>query len=137
MDAAVSDASNRTKPVVLVVEDVPSVIKVIRAALRDVPVEVVDAADGLAGIDRIKELRPNLVFLDLALPIMTGWDVLRYVREDDEASSIPVVIITAHGDSQTAALAQEAGADRFIAKPFRPAEIRRVIDEFVHLPAVP
>ena len=121
--------------VVLVIDDVRSVLQLIRAALIDHPVDVLSAIDGGSGLALAQELRPDLVLLDLALPVMDGWEILAALRADPATQQVPVVIVTAHGDSDTAARARELGADGFISKPFRPAELRRVIEGYLDPPA--
>ena len=124
----------RNNKVVLVIDDVKSVLQLIRAALIDHPVDVLTAADGGSGLALAQELTPDLILLDLALPVMDGWDILAALRSDPATSSVPVVIVTAHGDSDTASRAREAGADGFISKPFRPTELRRIIEGYLDTP---
>ena len=114
--------------VVLVIDDVNSVLQLIRGSLIDQPVDVVTALDGGSGLALAQEIKPDLILLDLALPVMDGWEVLDVLRSDPSTADLPIVIVTAHGDSNTAARAREVGADGFISKPFRPAELRRIID---------
>lgn len=116
---------------VLIVEDVPNVTRLIKASLAGKPIRIESLADGREGLDRIRELRPALVVLDLALPTMHGFDVLRELRSDAATASIPVIIVTAQNDSETALRARRLGADRFVAKPFLPNELRRAIDFFL------
>lgn len=115
--------------VVLVVDDVQTVVQFIRGALAGYSVDVVTAPDGESGLELARELVPDLVLLDLALPGLTGWEVLSALRAEPATSHVPVVIVTAHGESGSASRARDLGADGFIAKPFRPAELRRAIQE--------
>ena len=117
-----------TNKVVLVVDDVPTIIQLIRGALAGRAVDLVTAADGQTGLDLARRLEPDLMLLDLALPVMDGWSVLTALQADEATASIPVVIVTAHGDSDSAARARDLGADAFLSKPFRPAELRRIAD---------
>lgn len=114
--------------IVLVIDDVKTVLQLIRFSLTDHPVDVVTALDGATGLELAREISPDLLLLDLALPGMDGWEVLEELRADPVTADVPVVIVTAHGDSDTAARAREAGTIGFISKPFRPAELRRVIE---------
>ncbi len=117
--------------VILVIEDVVSTTRFISAVLAADPFQIVTATDGRKGQQLVAELLPDLILLDLALPEVDGFDVLDSIRADPATAATPVVIITAHGDSSTAAEARDRGADAFIAKPFRPAELRRVISRFL------
>ena len=76
----------------------------------------------------MREVRPVVVLLDLALPGIDGWEVLTRIRTDEELAEIPVVIVTAQGDSATAVKARRLGANGFVAKPFRPSDVRRAVD---------
>jgi CheY-like chemotaxis protein len=120
--------------VVLVIDDVESVLQLIRGTLIGHPVDVLTASDGGSGLALAKEVTPDLVLLDLALPVMDGWDILTALRADPATEHVPVVIVTAHGDSDMAARARELGADGFISKPFRPAELRRIIESHLAPP---
>ena len=117
--------------VVLVIEDVASVTQFISAALAADPVHIVTATDGRQGQRLVAELLPDLVLLDLALPGVEGFEILESIRANPDTANTPVVIITAHGDSGTAAEAKDRGANAFLAKPFRPAELRRVVSRFL------
>ncbi len=119
------------KKIVLVIDDVKSVLHLIRAALVDYPVDVVTAGDGGAGLALARELTPDLVLLDLALPVRDGWEVLETLRAEPATAQVPIVIVTAHGDSNSASRARSLGANGFISKPFRPAELRRVISHLL------
>lgn len=121
--------------VVLVIDDVKSLLQLIRGSLIHQPVDVVTALDGGSGLALAQEIKPDLILLDLALPVMDGWEVLDALRSDPSTADLPIVMVTAHGDSDTAARARKAGADGFISKPFRPAELRRIIDEHLAEPA--
>lgn len=122
---------NTSSSVILVVEDAAHVLQLITASLAGASVHLVTATDGAQGLELAQELGPDLVLLDIALPGMDGFEVLRDLRGNPKTAAVPVVIITAHGDSATASRARTEGADYFIAKPFRPAELRRVIDQFL------
>lgn len=120
-----------TNKTVLVIDDVASILEVIRGALADYPVDVVTASDGETGLRLARELRPDVVLLDLALPVRDGWEVLAALKEDAATASIPVVIVTAYGDSDNAAKARQMKASGFLSKPFRPTELRRHIDRYL------
>jgi CheY-like chemotaxis protein len=123
----------RTNKVVLVIDDVDSVLQFIRVALAGRSVDIVTAIDGASGLELAKELVPDVVLLDLALPELNGWEVLEGLRSDPATARVPVVIVTAHGESGAAARARDLGANGFLSKPFRPTELRRLVDR--HLTA--
>jgi CheY-like chemotaxis protein len=120
-----------------VIEDEPKIVRVISETLAGARYEVVSAADGPAGLASLQAQRPALVLLDLALPGMDGWEVLERIRQlEAPESHTPVVIVTAHGDSGTAVEALHRGADGFLAKPFQPTDLRRVVKEHVDVDVV-
>jgi DNA-binding response OmpR family regulator len=114
---------------ILVIEDEPKIVRVISETLVDMPYELSSAPDGPSGLASFRDRKPALVLLDLALPRMDGWEVLAAIRRSEEPGShTPVVIVTAHGDSATAVEARDRGADGFLAKPFQPGDLRRVVE---------
>ncbi len=119
------------RSVVLVIEDEPHIVRVIQETLATRPLDLEAAMDGRSGLEMVRELRPSLVLLDLALPDIDGWQVLAEIRSEAGPNKLPVVIVTAQGDSATAAEARRLGANDLVSKPFRPAELRRVVDAFI------
>ena len=111
---------------ILICEDEDSLRELVRVSLGD-GYTFFEAADGIESIDLARELRPDLVILDLMLPRKSGVEVLAELRGDQTIRDTPVVVITAWTHAQQAAVA--AGADRFVAKPFDPDELREVVLE--------
>lgn len=103
-------------PVVLLVEDSPSLSAAYAEYLRDEPVELRTAETGAEALDVFAAHNPSALILDLKLPDMSGLDVLRRVREADP--TVGVIIITAHGSVNIAVEAMRAGATDFVMKPF-------------------
>src|SRR6188508_1329653 len=115
------DAMER-QPKILVVDDTPSNIKVLDAALTPRGYAVIGAGSGAEGLRSIAEEAPDLVLLDVVMPGMDGYEVCRRLRADPATQLLPVIMITASGD-QEKVRAIEAGADDFIQKPFDQAEL--------------
>ena len=116
--------SRDRRPTLLIVEDEAPLRELLRVSLGDDFVYL-EAANGSAALDLVARHRPSLVLLDLMLPGMTGLDVLRALRADDEAGDIPVVGVSAWVHLEPEALA--AGADRFVTKPFDPDALRATV----------
>jgi two-component system response regulator MtrA len=108
------------KPTVLYVEDDERIRSVLTAALEDEGYEIVEAADGETGVQLVGSRAIELAVVDLRLPGMTGFDVVREIRRQ---SAIPIVILTAHGDSHDVVAGLEAGADDFLSKPIGAKEL--------------
>ncbi|HEY3810821.1 MAG TPA: response regulator [Acidimicrobiales bacterium] len=98
---------------ILVVEDDPAIARILCLLLQRSGRAVLQAADGRGGMALFDDQQPDLVVLDLALPGVDGWGVLRYIRA---ASAIPVVVVTS--DVRSADRSRAEGADAFVTKPF-------------------
>lgn len=117
---------------VLIVEDSPSVRRLIEISIRPLGVKILSAGDGLAGLELARLERPEVILLDIGLPGIDGWEVLEGIRSDPSTEHIGVIIVTAHAQPEVAAAAERRGADGFITKPFRPAELRDEIKALVN-----
>ncbi|HLN80511.1 MAG TPA: response regulator, partial [Thermoanaerobaculia bacterium] len=102
---------------ILVVEDSPDIRVLVRMLLEAGGHEVLTAADGQAGVEAAREVQPDLVLMDLSLPILSGWEAARAIKDDPATCSIPVVAVTAHAMHGDRERALAAGCDGFIAKP--------------------
>lgn len=102
---------------VLLVEDNEASRDMLGRRLQRRGFEVAVAADGAEGLERARSLRPDLVLLDLSLPVLDGWTVARILKRDAATSSIPVVALTAHAMAGDRERALAAGCDDFATKP--------------------
>ncbi|MCP3974954.1 MAG: response regulator [bacterium] len=116
---------------VLVIEDSASVRRLIEVCLRVLEVQLSAAEDGIKGLALARELRPDAIVLDIGLPGMDGWEVLRHLRADQSTADIKVLILTAHAQPEVAEQAVAGGADDFMTKPFRPTELRERIEKLL------
>ncbi|HEY8437514.1 MAG TPA: response regulator transcription factor [Candidatus Limnocylindrales bacterium] len=107
---------------VLVIDDEPDVIESVRLGftLQWREIDVVGAGTGDAGLDAIERERPDIVLLDIGLPDIDGFEVLRQIRA---FSDVPVVMLTAHDDSMDKVKGLELGADDYVTKPFNHLEL--------------
>jgi CheY-like chemotaxis protein len=88
--------------------------------------EVILAADGAEGVAAARRERPDLILMDMSLPVMNGWDATRALKADPATQSIPVIALTAHAMSSDHARAMEAGCDDFDTKPI---ELQRLLQK--------
>lgn len=116
---------------VLVIEDSASVRRLIEVCVRSLPIELSSAEDGITGLDTARRMLPDVIILDIGLPGMDGWEVLRNLRSESATAAIRVLVLTAHAQPEVAAQAVEGGADAFMTKPFRPAELREQIEKLL------
>jgi DNA-binding response OmpR family regulator len=105
---------------VLVVDDEPKIVDVVREYLEHAGFAVRTAGDGPAALERARALAPDLIVLDLGLPGLDGLDVARQLRR---SSRVPVIILTARGDEVDRIIGLELGADDYLVKPFSPREL--------------
>lgn len=99
--------------------------------LRVLGIDVKSAVDGTAGLESIREDRPDAVVLDIGLPGLDGWEVLRQLRDDPETADLKVLVLTAHAQPEMADRAAKGGADSFMTKPFRPLDLRVQVEKLL------
>jgi len=104
---------------ILVVDDDPSIRKMVIAALKrdGVPYTFAEAGNGRDALEVMRELLPDVVVLDLMMPLVSGWDVLRERAEDEGLKKIPVIVVSANRDPELATAVQ-SGICAFLPKPF-------------------
>src|SRR5205807_5872802 len=105
---------------ILVVDDDPLIVRLVRTHLDRTGYRVLTASDGEQALDLVAAEMPDLVVLDLMLPELDGYEVCRRIRE---FSMVPVVMLTARGEQGDKLRGFEAGADDYLTKPFAPAEL--------------
>ena len=108
---------------VLVIEDEPNIIEALSFILSRDGWTVHTHSDGVNANERIRATPPDLVILDVMLPGKSGFDILRDLRADPEMQALPVLMLTARGQTRDRELAEKLGVNRFITKPFSNAEV--------------
>ena len=105
---------------VLIVEDDTNIAELLHLYLEKEGFETAVANDGGKGVELFRSFHPDLVLLDIMLPVMDGWSVLKKIRENDKT---PVIMLTAKGETQDKVAGLEGGADDYIVKPFEMKEV--------------
>ncbi|MBC55996.1 MAG: two-component system response regulator [Confluentimicrobium sp.] len=108
---------------VLLIEDEPNIIEAIRFVLSRDGWNVQTHSDGRGAYDRVVDLRPDVVILDVMLPERSGFDILRDIRAGKDTAALPVLVLTAKGQSKDREMAESLGASRFMTKPFSNNEV--------------
>ncbi|WP_434994453.1 response regulator transcription factor [Arthrobacter sp. Ld5] len=119
-------ATTDTPRTAVVIEDDDDVRDLLHTVLTGAGFRVHTAPAGLAGVEMVRRLRPDVVTLDVGLPDIDGFEVAARIRR---FSATFIVMLTARADPSDERRGYEAGADRYLRKPFRPAELRRHIQE--------
>ncbi len=115
---------------ILIAEDEPAILDPLRFILEHANWKVDSVTDGEAVLTSVRKQRPRLLLLDIMMPKLSGLDVLRILRGDPHLAEIPVLVLTARGQSQDRQMALDLKADGFITKPFDNDEL---IDEVSRL----
>jgi len=118
---------NRSK--VLVIDDDLSLLRLLQRALEKADYDVVVASSGPEGLKEMYEYKPDLVVLDVMMPVMDGWEVCRRIRE---LSNVPIIMLTAKSDEQDKVRGFSFGVDDYVTKPFGFAEFLARIGALLH-----
>ena len=108
---------------VLLIEDEPNIIEAISFILSRDGWTVKSHSNGADAVDVVRERRPDVVILDVMLPGKSGYDILRELRDDPANSNLPVLMLTARGQSKDREIAERAGCNAFMTKPFSNADV--------------
>jgi len=122
-------------PRILIIEDEQGLLDILTVNLESAGYEVVTAQDGLIGWQAFEQTCPDLILLDVNLPKISGFRLLELFRNSDRPH-VPVVALTALDFGEAEELAQR-GLNAFISKPFRPAEVVRIVLDVLGRPSVP
>lgn len=108
---------------ILIVDDEPNIAISLEFLMRREGFEVAIATDGEEGLNRIRELRPDLVLLDVMMPKIDGFNVCRTVRDDRDLDGIRIIMLTAKGRVSEVTKGLSLGADAYVTKPFSTSEL--------------
>jgi two-component system chemotaxis response regulator CheY len=121
---------NRT---ILIVDDDPSIRRLIVATLEDVSgYRMTEASDGDEAVERARTAQPSIVFLDVDMPRLNGIEACRRMRSEPAVADATIVMLTGDSDGDAERDARAAGADLFLTKPFSPLRLLQLVDELDH-----
>lgn len=113
---------------VLVVDDDPDVRAIVLHVLKD-RFEVVSCTSGVEALERIDRLEPDLIVMDVMMPVLTGIETVRAIKKDARFANVPVIFLTARSDNEAVREAMRAGGDFYVLKPFDPAELLATVQQ--------
>ncbi len=114
---------------VLLIEDEPNIIEAIRFILSRDGWSVYTHSDGQTAFDKVLQTRPDVIILDVMLPGKSGFDILRDIRADASTADLPVLMLTAKGQTKDRELATQIGVSQFMTKPFSNTDILASVRE--------
>ena len=116
---------------VLLVEDNEDNRTVYRTILEHFGYEVIEARNGEDGVRIAREDRPDLILMDISIPLIDGWEATKILKAAPETSTIPIIALTAHALATDRAKAQEVGCDGYLAKPCEPRRVVAEVEKFI------
>jgi two-component system, OmpR family, alkaline phosphatase synthesis response regulator PhoP len=119
------------KKIILLADDEEDIKVVVQLYLESKGYEVLTAFDGLDAIDQAKKGKPDLILLDVMMPVMNGYEVATTLRADPETREIPIVMLSAAAHEEAVAKGLQAGADDYVMKPFYPAKLEATIKKYL------
>ena len=116
---------------ILVVEDTEDNRQIIRDLLTSAGYEMIEAVDGGQGVAMAAELKPDLILMDMQLPVLDGYEATRRIKADPALAHIPVIAVTSYALAGDEAKTKAAGCNGYVAKPFSPRQLLAKIREFL------
>ena len=117
---------------ILVVEDEPGLVQLLKARLEAGHYEVVTAKDGQEALEMTRLEKPDLIILDIMLPKIDGYQVAARLKDDEDLKDIPIVMLTARGLTQDIKTGMESGAVCYVQKPFKSEVLMAIIQGFIN-----
>ncbi len=115
---------------IMVVDDEPDILFTVGQMLELSGYEVIKASDGNDCLNKLKEITPDLVLLDIMMPEMSGWDVAAKIKENPHWATIPIVFLTAKGDTMSVGMGNMASED-YITKPFDIQDLKDRVEKIL------
>lgn len=116
---------------ILVIEDTEDNRRILRDLLTAAGYDVIEAVDGMTGVAMAMERRPDLILMDIQLPVIDGYEATRRIKADPTTQNIPIIAVTSYALAGDEAKAREAGCNGYVAKPYSPRLLLQKVREFV------
>ncbi len=117
------EAEPALEATVLVVDDEPNIVTLLETWLETIGCKVVSAGDGEKGVEKAREVLPDLILMDGMMPRMSGFDACKLLKDDKATRDIPLIFLTVQGEVQDVVKGLELGAHGYMTKPFKPQEL--------------
>ena len=116
---------------ILVVEDQQDNRQILRDLLASADYEMTEAENGQEALTAVAEYKPDLILMDIQLPLMDGYEATRRIKAMPEFNSIPIIVVTSYALSGDEAKARDAGCDAYVTKPYSPRALLAKIREYI------
>jgi len=116
---------------ILIVEDTEDNRRIMRDLLSNAGFDIIEAHDGQAAVAAAANYVPDLILMDIQLPVLNGYEAIRRIKADPKLQSIPIVAVTSYALTGDKESARAAGCDRYVAKPFSPRQLLATIRELL------
>ena len=117
---------------ILLIEDTEDNRQLIRDLVTSVGYELLEAEDGQSGVDMALQHHPDLILMDIQLPVLDGYEASRRIKADPNLRHVPIIAVTSYALSGDEAKARQAGCDGYVTKPFSPRQLLSKIAEFLN-----
>ena len=117
---------------ILVVEDQEDNRQILRDLLTNAGYEMLVAEDGVQAVEQTEKHRPDLILMDIQLPVLDGYEATRRLKANPELKAIPIIVVTSYALSGDEEKARAAGCDAYVAKPFSPRALLAKMREYLH-----
>ena len=112
---------------ILVVEDQEDLRGILRTLLTGSGYEMIEAADGQEGVAKAKSVQPDLILMDIQMPVLDGYDATRQIKADPKLAATPVIAVSSFAMKGDEEKARAAGCDHYITKPYSPVQLLRIV----------
>ena len=116
---------------ILVIEDTEDNRQIVRDLMESVGYQLLEAEDGAAGVTMAAEHKPDLILMDIQLPVMDGYEACRRIKANPDLRHIPIIAVTSYALSGDETKTRAAGCDSYVAKPFSPRQLLAKINELL------
>jgi CheY-like chemotaxis protein len=122
-----------TNPKLLVIDDQPFIVAIFAELLRTEPVELLSASNGEEGLELARLHHPDMIFLDIEMPLMDGLAVCRKLREDSSFETVPIYLLSAKGEIPSDDEQRELRLSGYLSKPFSPLQVYGLIKQYLKI----